>query len=38
LESDPAAGKALNERGADEPVDEHLEWNRDGQYFHYLTR
>jgi hypothetical protein len=31
-------GKALPERGADEPVDEILEWDRDGQYFHYLTR
>jgi hypothetical protein len=31
-------GKALPERGEDEPLDEHLEWERDGQYFHYLTR
>jgi hypothetical protein len=31
-------GKALPERGADEPVDERLEWDRDGQYFHYLTK
>ncbi len=31
-------GKALPERGADEPFDENLEWDRDGQYFHYLTR
>lgn len=31
-------GKPLPERGADEPVDEQLEWERDGQYFHYLTR
>jgi hypothetical protein len=30
-------GKALPERGADEPCDERLEWDRDGQYFHYLT-
>jgi len=31
-------GKALPERGPDEPFDEHLEWDRDGQYFHYLTK
>jgi len=31
-------GKALPERGADEPLDENLEWDRDGQYFHYLTK
>lgn len=31
-------GKALAERGPDEPYDEHLEWERDGQYFHYLTK
>jgi len=31
-------GKALNERGPDEPFDERLEWDRDGQYFHYLTK
>lgn len=31
-------GKALAERGPDEPYDEELEWQRDGQYFHYLTR
>lgn len=31
-------GKALPERGADEPFDEQLEWDRDGQYFHYLTK
>jgi hypothetical protein len=31
-------GKALPERGAEEPVDERLEWDRDGQYFHYLTK
>lgn len=31
-------GKALAERGRSEPVDERLEWERDGQYFHYLTR
>lgn len=31
-------GKALSERGPDEPYDEVLEWDRDGQYFHYLTK
>jgi hypothetical protein len=31
-------GKALPERGPDEPFDERLEWDRDGQYFHYLTK
>ena len=31
-------GKALPERGANQPFDERLEWDRDGQYFHYLTR
>lgn len=31
-------GKPLAERGPNEPFDEELEWDRDGQYFHYLTR
>lgn len=31
-------GKPLAERAADEPLDERLEWERDGQYFHYLTK
>jgi hypothetical protein len=31
-------GKRLPERGADEPFNERLEWDRDGQYFHYLTK
>jgi hypothetical protein len=31
-------GKPLPERRPDEPVDEDLEWERDGQYFHYLTK
>jgi len=31
-------GKPLKERDANEPVDERLEWDRDGQYFHYLTK
>jgi hypothetical protein len=31
-------GKQLNERQASEPFDDFLEWQRDGQYFHYLTK
>ncbi len=31
-------GKSLNERPQGQPVDERLEWDRDGQYFHYLTK
>jgi hypothetical protein len=31
-------GKRLRERRPDEPFDERLEWDRDGQYFHYLTQ
>jgi hypothetical protein len=31
-------GKKLNERGPDDPFDERLEWERDGQYYHYLTK
>jgi hypothetical protein len=31
-------GKPLKERGPDEIIDERLEWDRDGQYFHYLTK
>lgn len=31
-------GKPLPERKPDEPYDPRLEWERDGQYFHYLTR
>ncbi len=31
-------GKQLRERRADDPFDERLEWERDGQYFHYLTQ
>jgi hypothetical protein len=31
-------GKALLERRIDEPFDEQAEWDRDGQYFHYLTK
>ena len=31
-------GKPLPERGALDPFDERLEWERDGQYFHYATK
>jgi hypothetical protein len=31
-------GKPLPERGPDGPISERLEWERDGQYFHYLTK
>jgi hypothetical protein len=31
-------GKELNERGLRDPFDEGLEWDRDGQYYHYLTK
>ena len=31
-------GKRLNERGRHDPSDDQLEWERDGQYFHYLTK
>ncbi len=31
-------GKKLNERSPAEPFDENLEWDRDGQYYHYLTK
>lgn len=31
-------GKQLNERGFDDPFYEHDEWERDGQYYHYLTK
>ncbi len=31
-------GKSLDERGPGDPVDEYREWDRDGQYYHYLTR
>lgn len=31
-------GKKFPERAASEPFDESLEWDRDGQYFHYLTK
>ena len=31
-------GKELPERAENEPYYQQLEWDRDGQYFHYLTR
>lgn len=31
-------GKKNDERKEDEPFDERLEWEQDGQYFHYLTK
>jgi hypothetical protein len=31
-------GKPFPERRPDDPLDEALEWDRDGQYYHYLTR
>lgn len=31
-------GKQLKERPHDQPIDQQQEWDRDGQYFHYLTK
>jgi hypothetical protein len=31
-------GKKMNERRPAEPFDQSLEWDRDGQYYHYLTK
>jgi hypothetical protein len=31
-------GKQLRERRPTEPLNERTEWDRDGQYFHYLTK
>lgn len=31
-------GKEMNERKPEDPFDEQLEWDRDGQYYHYLTQ
>lgn len=31
-------GKQLNERKSDELPNERLEWDQDGQYYHYLTK
>jgi hypothetical protein len=31
-------GKKINERRPADPFDERMEWDRDGQYYHYLTK
>ena len=31
-------GKQINERKRTDPINERLEWDRDGQYYHYLTK
>jgi len=31
-------GKPLRERGPNDPYDDRLEWDRDGQYYHYLVK
>jgi len=31
-------GKEMEERRSTDPFDEQLEWDRDGQYYHYLTK
>lgn len=31
-------GKRMKDRAPDEPMDERQEWERDGQYYHYLTK
>lgn len=31
-------GKKLNERKPSDPFNDRLEWDRDGQYYHYLTK
>jgi len=31
-------GKEMKERRPTDPFDEQLEWDRDGQYYHYLTK
>jgi|SRR5208283_3145201 len=31
-------GKEMNERRPEEPLNERSEWDRDGQYYHYLTQ
>jgi hypothetical protein len=31
-------GKGINERRREESFNERLEWHRDGQYYHYLTK
>ena len=31
-------GKTMNERKPADPIDDRLEWDQDGQYYHYLTK
>ncbi|MGB9936394.1 MAG: hypothetical protein ACPK7O_01610 [Methanobacterium sp.] len=31
-------GKSMNERKPHEPFNERMEWDQDGQYYHYLTK
>ncbi|WP_414470064.1 hypothetical protein [Methanobacterium sp. ACI-7] len=31
-------GKSMNERKPNEPINDRLEWDQDGQYYHYLTK
>ena len=31
-------GKEMSERRPDDPYNEEVEWDRDGQYYHYLTK
>jgi hypothetical protein len=31
-------GKKLDERSTSDPLDDNMEWDRDGQYYHYLTK
>lgn len=31
-------GKGIKKRKPDDPYDEQLEWDQDGQYYHYLTK
>lgn len=31
-------GKEVNERGTGDSPDDQLEWDRDGQYYHYMTK
>jgi hypothetical protein len=31
-------GKGMRERDPEEPYDENLEWDRDGQYYHYMAK
>ena len=31
-------GKKLRERSVSDPIDSNTEWDKDGQYYHYLTK